>query len=156
MIAALTAFRAPAGDGRWSQPYVGLPWKERGASRDGVSCWGLVVLVYAEVLGIALPDYAADRVSPAERERIAEAFAEGRRLLPWRGVPEPEARAFDLLLFRRGGLDAHVGLVVVPGRMLHATSGADSAVVDYRTGRWSPRLAGVYRHPAFPEASHGL
>lgn len=132
----------------WSEPYVGLPWQERGLTRDGIACWGLVVLVYAEVLGLPVPDYAADIASLEERAEVAAAFAGGTTKGPWQPIADREARAFDILVFRRAGLDSHVGLVVTSGRMLHITAGQDSSIVSYADGRWAPRLSGVYRHEA--------
>ncbi|WP_430914065.1 NlpC/P60 family protein [Methylobacterium sp. sgz302541] len=142
--------------GSWSDPYIGLPWQERGLTRDGIACWGLCRLVYAEVLDIAVPDYAAKVTSIEERAEVAAVFAEGTMAGPWRSVPEAQVASFDILVFRRAGLDAHVGLVVTPGRMLHITSGQDSAVVDYTDGRWAPRLSGVYRHEAMTEGPRVL
>ncbi|MCG5247987.1 NlpC/P60 family protein [Methylorubrum extorquens] len=135
----------------WSEPYIGLPWQDRGLARDGVACWGLARLVYAEVLGLAVPDYAAEVASLDNRAKVATVYADGTMLGPWRSVPESEAREFDILVFRRAGLDAHVGIVVAPGRMLHITSGQDSAIVSYADGRWAPRISGVYRHVALVE-----
>lgn len=131
----------------WSTPYIGLPWRERGLDRDGIACWGLVRLVYAEHLGLQVPDYAAEVASLQERAEVAAVFAGGTMGGLWASVPEQTARPFDVVVFRRAGLDAHVGLVVEAGRMLHITDGQDSAIIDYGTGRWAPRLSGVYRHP---------
>jgi cell wall-associated NlpC family hydrolase len=130
----------------WSASFIGLPWRDRGAARDGVACWGLAVLVYGEHLGLPIPDYAADIVSTEERAQVAAAFSGGTGTGPWIAVDPAEAREFDILVFRRAGLDAHVGIVTEPGRMLHITAGQDSAIVDYTAGRWAPRLSAVYRH----------
>lgn len=137
----------------WSEPYIGLPWRERGLTRDGIACWGLCRLVYAEVLGLTVPDYAAEVASLEERAEVAAVFAEGTFAGSWRSVPEDEAHPFDVAVFRRAGLDAHVGLVTEPGRMLHITAGQDSGIVSYTDGRWAPRLSGVYRHEAMAEAT---
>lgn len=130
----------------WSTGYIGLPWQDRGLTRAGIACWGLVRLVYAERLGLDVPDYAAEVVSLAERAEVAAVFAGGTVAGPWAAVPEGDAREFDVVVFRRAGLDAHVGIITEPGRMLHITSGQDSAVIDYTAGRWAPRLSGTYRH----------
>lgn len=132
----------------WSQAYVGLPSEDFGPR----PCWGLTTRVFYQQWGIVLPEFTAD-VSPAEREHIAAAFDRGRDAGPWREVPAGEARPFDVLVFRRGGLDAHVGIVAVPRRMLHVTSGLDCLIADYTTGCWAPRLSAVYRHPWVPEVS---
>ncbi|WP_162240020.1 NlpC/P60 family protein [Methylobacterium sp. Leaf106] len=132
----------------WSAPYVGLPWQERGLTRDGIACWGLACLVYREYLGITVPDYAAQVACIAEKAEVAAVFAESTSAAgPWiRKAPE-DAEDFDILVFRVGALDAHVGIRATPGRMLHATSGqAYSGIVDYSRNPWVHRLTGVYRH----------
>ncbi|WP_279358168.1 NlpC/P60 family protein [Methylobacterium indicum] len=137
----------------WSTSYVGLPWAETGDTPDGVSCWGLCVLVYREVLGIALPSYAGLCACPAERRQIAAAFARetgGGFLFP---VSLADAREFDLAAFRVGDLDAHVGLVCTPTQALHITQGHDSAVLDIREPRWASRFSGLYRHAEMMDRS---
>lgn len=136
----------------WSAAYIGLPWQERGLTREGVACWGLVRLVLAEVQGLDVPDYAASVPSLQARAEVAAVFEGGVEAGPWIKVEPADAREFDVLVFRRAGLEAHAGLVCGPGRMLHISSGRDSHVADYTAGRWAPRLAGVYRHRALAEA----
>jgi len=135
----------------WSADFIGLPWQDRGLTRSGIACWGLARLVYAEVLGLDVPDYAAEVASLEDRTEVATVYAGGTAFGPWHAVSESEAREFDIVVFRRAGLDAHVGIVVTPGRMLHITSGQDSAIVSYADGRWAPRLSGIYRHTATVE-----
>jgi cell wall-associated NlpC family hydrolase len=129
----------------WSNSFVGLPFQEKGRGRDGCDCWGLCVLVFAAEHGIALPSFTEDYASLEEREEIASAFrAAGYD--PWRPVPLREERAFDVGLFRRAAIAAHVGIVVEPGLILHAEDGHDSRVEAYRYGKWRTRLIGFYRH----------
>lgn len=134
----------------WSADYIGLPWQVGGLTRDGIACWGLARLVYAEQLGIEVPDYAASVSSLTERAEIAGIFAQGTSAAgPWVEVPASEVSEFDIVTFQRAGLTYHAGVVVVPGRMLHISGKAeDSCLVDYTTGRWAPRLVGAYRHKA--------
>lgn len=131
----------------WSSPYIGLPWQERGLTRDGIACWGLACLVYRECLGITLPDYAAQIACIAEKAEVAAVFADSTAAAgPWISKAAEEAEDFDILVFRVGALDAHVGIQAWPGHMLHITSGQDSAIIDYGRNPWKHRLTGVYRH----------
>lgn len=130
----------------WSAGYIGLPWQERGLTREGIACWGLPRLVYAKQLDIDVPDYAAGIVSTADREQVASIFEEGTTRGPWLPVNPTFAQEFDILVFRIGGIEAHVGIVTGPGRMLHITSGQESCIADSTRSPWSHRLAGVYRH----------
>ncbi|WP_053221075.1 NlpC/P60 family protein [Methylobacterium indicum] len=130
----------------WSTPYVGLPWAETGDTPDGVSCWGLCVLVYREVLDLTLPSYAGLCACPAERRQIASTIGGEAAGALWRPVPLTTAREFDVAVFRVGELDAHVGLICTPTQALHITQGHDSAVLDLRAPRWASRFSGLYRH----------
>lgn len=136
----------------WSASYVGLPWQERGLTREGIACWGLARLVYAEQLGIEVPDYAAEVPSLTERVEVAAIFANRTSASgPW--VSVGDAREFDILVFRRAGLTTHVGIALDGERMLHIDAGGDSHLASYTTGRWASRLAGAYRHRSVMEAA---
>ncbi len=125
----------------WSDGFIGLPYADLGRSPDGVDCWGLARLVYAS-LDIELPSYADGYASTEERAEIA-GLIDGAKP-QWTKVDEPEA--FDLVTFRRGRLESHVGIVVEPGCMLHVTSGAPSRIERYLDDQWRARLTGFWRH----------
>lgn len=128
----------------WSAEFVGLPWAEKGRDRAGVDCWGLVVIAFAS-RGIALPSYAADYVCVAEREQNAKLFDREFRS-PWIDVAVGTEREWDVVLFRRMGVPAHVGIVVGEGRMLHISTDEESMVEAYAAGRWRQKLISVHRH----------
>lgn len=130
----------------WSADYIGLPFADRGRSRDGVDCWGLLRLVYAEVLGLDLPSYTEGYASVAERAEIAALLTGERRTALWTEVPAAAADPFDVLLFTHMGKPLHVGLVVRRGLMLHVTEGQDSRLEPYGDGWWRPRLLAAHRH----------
>jgi cell wall-associated NlpC family hydrolase len=131
----------------WAAGYVGLPFLEHGRSRAGVDCWGLVRLVYAERLGVALPSYLAghDGVGRADAEAIARLVRGGLAIDGWRAVPAGEERELDGILLRTFGHPMHMGVVLAPGRMLHVDRGIDAAIEDYRGERWRRRVVAFYR-----------
>ncbi len=127
----------------WSTRYLGTPYLELGRSLAGVDCWGLVTVVYQMDLGIELPSYAGDYVSTDERAEISALIGQNKRVGPWQAVTEPAP--YDVAVFRRGPHESHVGLVAIPGCMLHVPY--DHAKVEsYLSGRWGQRLTGFYRH----------
>lgn len=128
----------------WSRDYVGLPWQFAGRSRAGVDCWGLLWLVYRDVLKIEVASYERETIDAPEREQIAALLTSDRNKSPW--CPVVKEQAFDMAVFKRGGIDSHVGIVVEPGRMLHITNGTESRVERFDQGRWKPKLIGLHRH----------
>lgn len=137
----------------WSAKFVGLPWAEKGRAREGVDCWGLCHLVYAEALGVTLPSYVDQYACVAERAEIAALMSSDSLRWPWAEVPLEDAREFDIALFSRAGLQSHVGIVIAAGRMLHIDSERHSCIETYLAGRWRPRLIGIYRHAEVPHGA---
>lgn len=131
---------------RWSRDYVGLPWQFAGRSRDGVDCWGLLWLIYRDVLKIDVASYAQETMDAPEREQIASLMAGELVKSPWVDIPPGQEREFDMAIFKRAGIDSHVGVVVAPGRMLHITHGTGSRVERLDQGRWQSKLIGLRRH----------
>lgn len=127
----------------WVAEYVGLPFAEHGRRRrDGVDCWGLLRLVYAERYGVLLPALTGEYESTGDAPAIASLVGRESHSGRWRRTTEPAVG--DAALFRvpRGW---HVGVVVADRRMLHAQVGSDSCVERIDTPTWGPRLEGCYR-----------
>ncbi|MBK5958123.1 hypothetical protein CCR97_08320 [Rhodoplanes elegans] len=135
----------PVTDRHWSAAWLGIPYLEAGLTRAGASCWGLVRLVYDHELGITLPSYAGAPCE-AERAEIAGALAGDAAAWPWREVPVDRAEPFDLMLFRYGLTESHVGLVAWPGHHLHVMTGITSRIEAYRRAPWDGLVSRVLRH----------
>jgi len=133
----------------WAAGFVGIPQRDHGRSRDGADCWGLAVIAYAELAGIALPLYR-DAVSPDERAEVAAAIAGEASTRPWRAVDGPAAiRPLDVIVIRQGRWASHLGLVDDPRRrtMLHmGPTGARIERFDAPAVR--SRITGWWRHAA--------
>ena len=127
------------------RPYIGRPYTERG-------CWTLLRVVYAEQLSVLLPDYVPppSDAPTAQRAAFARMISQGLAELgsPWIPIAPADARESDGILFRIGGADVHVGVVLDGKRFLHARPGAAACVESYASPRWAGRIAGVYRHRA--------
>ncbi|WP_247405425.1 MULTISPECIES: NlpC/P60 family protein [unclassified Bradyrhizobium] len=132
----------------WSRDYVGLPHARGGRSSAGADCYGLLWLIYRDVLGIDLASYAGETLDAVEKEEIADLIAGGCATSPWQQVAFGAERVFDMAVFRRGKLASHVAVVTAPGRMLHIVDVGESHVVSFTSGSWHNRLAGLYRHEA--------
>ena len=130
----------------WSADYIGIEWRARGAGHDGVDCYGLVRLVYREILGVSIPAYDELYATAEELEEIAAIIAGARDLPRWSRVDAGQEKEFDVAIFRQAGVESHVGMVISRGMMLHASSGRESEIVRYSEGKWFPRLVGFFRH----------
>lgn len=116
--------------------FVGLPY----AAPNG--CWQLVVAVYRELFGLALPDYAGDAAG-LTREALAALIDTQRSA--WR--PVEAERPGDVVLFRILGAPCHVGVVQAPGLFLHVLHAGQTARIEsYRAPTWRQRIEGFYRH----------
>ncbi|MBA85743.1 NlpC/P60 family protein [Thalassobius sp. S69A] len=128
----------------WSNRFVGIPHEDLGRTREGADCWGLACIIYAEELGITLPDYLG--YGSAEEHGEIAALIEGAQVSPlWVPIEGP-AIAFDIAVFRRGRLPTHLGVVVRHGIMIHMAAEDAAKHQDYRHGPWSNRFAGHFRH----------
>lgn len=130
----------------WSASYIGIPYKARGRTRDGLDCWGLLRLVYADRLGITLPAYT-DAPDAAERAETG-ALITREAASWWTRVQDPVP--MDAVLFRVAGWPTHVGVVVAPGRMLHVARDDAAKVESWQVPLWSRRLHGFYRYTVTP------
>lgn len=129
----------------WCAQYIGLPYKTGGRTRDGIDCWGLFNLVWAEQLGRALPDYDGALWHPgASAEEVAacaRAYSDS-----FRRIEPGTERLGDGILFRMRGHPLHMALVVAPGFMLHVEDNCDACIEPYRVFRWEKRIIDFYRY----------
>jgi NlpC/P60 family putative phage cell wall peptidase len=127
--------------------WIGTPYRHQASLRGvGCDCLGLLVGVWREIGGTcpAVPAYTPDWAEASGRETLAEGLASVLRAL----APQ-DARAGDVVLFRwRAHLPAkHAGILVAPGRMVHAQERAAVAEVPLG-GWWRRRMAFAFRFPA--------
>lgn len=124
---------------RWVALYIGLPFRDRGRTRAGLDCWGLMRLVFREQTGKDLPDIPYR--STADARNIGQWIEDAAP--QWREVAGYES-VMDIALFAANPL--HVGMVVGDGQILHIEEDTCSVVESYRSSRWGNRLLGVYRY----------
>lgn len=129
----------------WSEPYIGLPWRPMGRTAEGCDCWGLIRLVYRDVLQIDLDPLDGRYATAEERADIAAIVASEAAIGPWLPVEVGQEADFDVLVLHWLGFQSHVAVVAGAGMMLHATK-PDSGIERYQDGRWRPRIVGIYRH----------
>lgn len=110
---------------RWTEKYVGIPFRLDGRSRLGCDCFGLCQLIMAEEANISVTrdDVYVGSWSNFDLATITKRMG----IPPWTNImgPKDEAltQAFDWVLMR--GLigwtvaPVHVGIISAPGWILH-------------------------------------
>lgn len=134
----------------WANEYVGIPYKARGRTRDGVDCWGLYRLVMLEKTGIVLPSF--DTIDNEDLPLVMNTMAEQSVGETWIPVARENAKNFDCVLMRavfsEGGLflggNIHIGCFVWPSYVLHVEKRHD--VVLEALPALNHRIKGIYRH----------
>jgi len=131
----------------WTKSLIGIPFTEKGRTREGCDCWGVVRLALECGFGITVPDYTEEYPTTTDREEI-QALMQREALGGWEALPVSEAAAGDVVLFRIQGQICHAGLVIDPPVFLHGQRGIGSALERWDAAIWSRRLYAVLRHPA--------
>ncbi len=103
----------------WVEPYLALPFVDRGRSRNGVDCYGLVRLIYQEQRGIELPSYTESYATTADHQEIT-ALLKQEVATQWREIALTEVATWDGLIFRILGQPTHFGMVLDPPWFIHA------------------------------------
>ena len=130
----------------WAIEYIGIPWSDRGRTRAGVDCYGLLWLVLSEQFGVSVPSYAENYATAIDKEEVG-ALMRGELLTPrWSKVADAEARAGDGIMISLSGLPYHVGVVVDPPYFLNVLRGTACALERWTSPRWNRRVEGFYRY----------
>jgi hypothetical protein len=103
--------------------FIGIPYRRDGMDRTGVSCLGLVVLVYRDLLGVALPFAPCQTPEEIVGSPLHRLFAPA-------SVPSP----LDVALMESGTGGRHVGLYT-PWGILHASEAHGVALSSPRIAR---------------------
>lgn len=95
-----------------AEDWMGTPYRFGGTTRSGVDCSAFVRAIYEDAFGVPL--------TRATQTQVAEG----------RPVARDDLRAGDLVFFRTGRDQRHVGIYLGEGRMLHASSSKNRVLVD--------------------------
>jgi cell wall-associated NlpC family hydrolase len=128
----------------WWNDYIELPFVPFGRGLEGCDCWGLVLIVYRDVFGIAVPSYVGAYSSPDNWRDVSGLIRENSP--EWIRIEPGQEQSGDVVVFTRSAFPFHVGLVTTPGSMLHISKGINSTVEQYTTAMWNRRIEGIYRH----------
>lgn len=102
----------------WIIPYLRLPYKEGGRDHAGVDCWGLIRLIYRDLLGIDLPAFPG--IAGASAIHLCGEIEKESNSSHWKEIEWPE----DKCVVAMSQLQAihHVGVYAEAdgGKVIHA------------------------------------
>ncbi len=105
------------GDLSWLNRYIGKPYKWGGRTIDGVDCYGLVKLIYAEQYQRILPDWVTDEIDLKDRgQKIEDVVCSG----VFTEMEEPANG--DIAVCYRTKLAHHIG-IFYGGGVIHCEEG---------------------------------
>ena len=121
---------------------VGIPFVDRGRSKEGADCWGLFRLAM-ERFGIEVPEVNVSAYS--SREICEEMMRQIPRLWERVEVPLPG----DAVVMRHDAnlpdTEQHFGVYVGGGRFIHSLEKTGSIIVRVDHPLWKNKIAGYYR-----------
>jgi len=124
--------------------FVGLPFKEKGRTFEGVDCWGLLRLFYKEIFNIVLPSYHENYQTAFDEKEISQLI--NNKKTDWYPVQYNDINFGDGVLLRLKGEPMHIGIVLRKNKMLHVTEKTNSVVENYSGLIWRKRIIGFFRH----------
>lgn len=105
--------------------YIGIPYKHLGKDFDGVDCYGLLMLIFREELGLELPDFTSLQYSKGLSEKedahVLVSCIDKYRDQRWK-IVKPPLRRFDAVVFWGGcskSVANHIGLMIDPEKFIH-------------------------------------
>jgi hypothetical protein len=122
-----------------------MPFKDKGRDYTGGDCGAVPYLGYRDVLGIELPSFIDDYVNAGDNEasrRVIHDILLSQKQF-WDKVEKP--REMDVVLFRFGKTDTHLGLMINKTRFIHCERKINTVNECITSAAWKDRIEGIYR-----------
>jgi cell wall-associated NlpC family hydrolase len=124
--------------------YIGLSFKHKGRSFDGVDCYGLFALILKEEKGIQLPEY--EYSFDWDKEGCRHIQEKVSNFPSWERLEEP-SNPLDLILFYSSPsrkISNHMGIYIGNDRFIHSSILYKSKV-DILNDFWRSKIYIVLR-----------
>jgi len=122
-----------------------VKFKDKGRDYSGWDCWGPSRCAYKDILGVELPSFIDDYVNAgdtkASRRIIHDIILSQKH--NWGTVDKPQA--LDVVLFRFGDTETHLGLMVDKNRFIHCEKIINTVIERIDSAKWKKRIEGIYR-----------
>lgn len=107
--------------------WEGTPYILGGASKEGVDCSRFVNIVFNEYFAIALPTNTREQLNAGD------------------GIRRAAVRTGDLVFFKTGPKDLHVGVAVNQGEFMHASTSNGVMISKLGNSYWRNRFLAARR-----------
>ena len=114
--------------------YIGIPYLDKGQTKAGCDCWGLVQLYFSEVHHKILPDFVGLYQKDLTKE-LPHLLEE---------ISEKDIKKDDIVLLRAVGRGLHCGIYLGNKKMLHSHNN-DSHIVSLAIDMWKDRILTYFR-----------
>lgn len=122
--------------------YIDIPFKNKGRTKDGADCWGLVRIVLHEQFGVQLPDLLDGYNSAFNSDAVSGLIEIQKGVIAATKQERPENG--DIALIAIGGIVCHVG-VYIDGMILHIERGKDAILERIDSLDKRAKIKGYYR-----------
>ena len=118
---------------------------DKGRDYSGWDCFGPGYVAYRDILGIELPSFVDEYVdagnTKASRRVIRDIILSQKH--NWETVDKPQA--LDIVLFRFGDTETHLGIMIDKKRFLHCEKTINTVIERVDSAKWKKRVEGIYR-----------
>lgn len=139
-------------NGAVMRSYIGIPYKHLGRSMKGLDCYGLIVMLYQDKLGIELPDVhnynfgenASEYMTAFYTKKKYENVSGFSKL--W--TPVTELERYDVILFKvYEDIDppTHSGMYLGEGKFIHCMQGLP-VTINRLEKHWLKMKHSAYRY----------
>lgn len=120
---------------------IGIPFKNRGRSKDGLDCYGLVQQVYKKC-GIELPEFYADF---DDAEKIQSIIRQNTDSFSWKRLSEPVFPCVIAIRFGSKFIN-HTAVYIGGGKFLHTRDKIGVCVDRISNPAWRKVIVGFYQY----------
>jgi len=128
--------------------YIGIPFKYGGRTKEGIDCWGLVVIIYKEKLGVELFDMSGYEPTVESSSIFYKSISEFSRMWEKIDVDTNKLQTYDIILF---GLDdehknipTHIAVYTTFNKIIHCTEYMPVGIT--KLNRWIHKAHSAYRY----------
>lgn len=126
-----------------ARSWIGTPYKHQHSTKGaGCDCLGLLRGVYRNCIGPEPEEPPPYSPSWGEAGKVEHMLDAANR---WLDPARPDDAEVLIFRMRRGMIAKHCGIVVEPGRMVHADAVSGAVIEVELTGHWKSKIAAGFK-----------